>query len=131
VEVVDRRGPELLSDPWVARDDYLGLLLGARTWDEFRRAHIVGDGHQAGVLLDAQRNALLMYTSCGWFFNDLAGLETVQILRYAARAIDLYEQIGESPPVDDFLDVLAQARSNDPALGDGRQIWHDQVLHRP
>ena len=46
-------------------------------------------------ILDAQRNALLMYTSCGWFFNDLAGIETVQVLRYAARAIDLYRELGE------------------------------------
>ena len=90
-------------------------------WDDFAAEHIVGDGHRAGVLLDAQRNALLMYTSCGWFFNDLAGIETVQILRYAARAIDLYEQLGEKPPVDAVLDVLAQARSNDPAAGDGRR----------
>src|SRR5690606_29562800 len=99
-------------------------------WDDFAAEHITGDHHHAGLLLDAQRNALLMYTSCGWFFNDLAGIETVQVLRYAARAIDLYEQAGEEPPVDAFLDVLARARSNDPEAGDGRQIWYDQILPR-
>ena len=62
-----------------------GCCIGARTWDDFAGRHIIGDGHQAGVLLDAQRNAVLMYTSCGWFFNDLAGIETIQVLRYAAR----------------------------------------------
>ena len=72
-----------------------------------------------------------MYTSCGWFFNDLAGIETVQILRYAARAIDLYEQLGEKPPVDAVLDRLAEARSNDPAAGDGRLIWYEQVALPP
>jgi alpha-amylase/alpha-mannosidase (GH57 family) len=128
VELMEGLGRELLRDPWVARDDYLDLLLGARRWDDFAAEHIVGDGHRAGVLLDAQRNALLMYTSCGWFFNDLAGIETVQILRYAARAVDLYEQLGEKPPVEAVLDILAQARSNDPAAGDGRQIWYEQVL---
>ena len=128
VEVVDRRGPSLLSNPWAARDDYLALLIGARSWDDFAAAHIVSDGHEAGVLLDAQRNALLMYTSCGWFFNDLAGIETVQILRYAARAMDLYRQIGEDPPVDHFLRELAEAVSNDPDVGDGRRIWHERVL---
>ena len=71
-----------------------------------------------------------MYTSCGWFFNDLAGLETVQILRYAARAVDLYQELGEGPPVDDLLVALAEARSNDPHAGDGRQLWHDQVWPR-
>ena len=128
IEVVDRRGPELLRDPWTARDDYLGLLIGARSWEDFTTAHLVGDGHQAGVLLDAQRNALLMYTSCGWFFNDLGGTETVQILRYAARAMDLYRQLGEHPPEDAFLDLLSEARSNDPEVGDGRQVWQERVL---
>ena len=68
-----------------------------------------------------------MYTSCGWFFNDLAGLETVQILRYAARSMDLYRELGEEPPVEAFLAELSRARSNDPAEGDGRQIWKEQV----
>ncbi len=129
-EVFERRGAELLRDAWVARDAYLGFLLGAVSWEEFAAQHVAGDPHHAGLLLDAQRNALLMYTSCGWFFNDLAGIETVQVLRYAARAIDLYEQLGEAPPVDDFLKVLAQAVSNDPAVGDGRALWFAEVLPR-
>jgi hypothetical protein len=130
VEAFERLGVGLLAEPWAARDGYLDVLLGARSWDAFAAEHIVGDHHRAGVLLDAQRNALLMYTSCGWFFNDLAGIETVQILRYAARCIDLHQQLGESPPVDDFLAVLADAVSNDPAVGDGRRLWFTQVLPR-
>ena len=69
-----------------------------------------------------------MYTSCGWFFNDLAGIETVQVLRYAARAVDLYQQLGERPPVDAVVDALGSARSNDPAIGDGRRVWNERVL---
>jgi alpha-amylase/alpha-mannosidase (GH57 family) len=130
VALVDGRGATLLRDPWAARDDYLAVLIGARPWDDFSTQHVIGDEHHAGLLLDAQRNALLMYTSCGWFFNDLAGIETVQILRYAARAIDLYEQMGERPPVDAVLEVLARARSNDPAAGDGRRLWDARVLAR-
>jgi alpha-amylase/alpha-mannosidase (GH57 family) len=130
VGVMEGRGRTLLHDPWTARDAYLGLLIGAEGWDRFVAQHIVGDPHEAGVLLDAQRNALLMYTSCGWFFNDLAGIETVQVLRYAARAIDLYHQLGESPPVDAFLEVLAGAVSNDASVGDGRRLWFEQVLPR-
>ena len=63
-------------------------------------AGIDGDRVVAFTLLEAQRQAMLMYTSCGWFFHDLAGLETVQVLRYAARAIDLLEEVGETPPVE-------------------------------
>jgi alpha-amylase/alpha-mannosidase (GH57 family) len=130
VALVERRGRALLHDPWAARDAYLAVLIGATSWEAFAAEHVIGDHHHAGLLLDAQRNALLMYTSCGWFFNDLAGIETVQILRYAARAVDLYQQLGEAPPVDDLLASLADARSNDPEAGDGRQLWHERVWPR-
>ena len=126
-EVVERRGPGVLHDPWLARDAYAGVLVGARSWDDFAAEHVTGDPETARSLLEAQRFGLLMYTSCGWFFNDLAGIETVQILRYAARAMDAYRELGESPPVDAFLAVLGQAASNDPAAGDGRRIWAERV----
>ena len=103
------------------------VLVGAESWDDFASTHVIGDHSAARTLLEAQRFGLLMYTSCGWFFNDLAGIETVQILRYAARAMDLYRELGEEPDIDAFLDELAKARSNDPTAGDGRQIWCEQV----
>lgn len=132
-EAFERRGGDLYHDPWSARDAYLGVLLGATGWDDFSAAHLRpgADHHTAGVLLDAQRNLLLMYTSCGWFFDDLAGIETVQVLRYAARAVDLFRQVGEEPPEGAFLDVLAGARSNRPEAGDGARIWRSQVLPGP
>jgi hypothetical protein len=127
VAVMDTRGATLLRDPWAARDAYIGVLLGEVTLDAFAVEHVIGDITDALTLLEASRHALLMYTSCGWFFNDLAGLETLQILRYAARAMDLFREIGETAPVDAFLDVLAEAHSNDPDEGDGRRIWHRHV----
>ena len=69
-----------------------------------------------------------MYTSCGWFFHDLAGIETIQILRYAARALDLMADLGEAPPTDAFLDILDQAESNEPREGAGRQVWARHVV---
>jgi alpha-amylase/alpha-mannosidase (GH57 family) len=128
-EVMDRLGVALLDDPWLARDAYGDVVVGARTFDDFAAQFVVADGRaeEARTLLEAQRFGLLMYTSCGWFFNDLAGIETVQILRYAARAMDLYRELGEEPPLDHFLHDLGRARSNDPAAGDGRRIWAEQV----
>ena len=64
-----------------------------------------------------------MYTSCGWFFDDIAGIEAVQILRYAARAIELAEELFGSELEAGFLEVLACARSNDPEKGDGRKVY--------
>jgi alpha-amylase/alpha-mannosidase (GH57 family) len=127
VEVVERRGPQVLRDPWAARDAYLPVVMGWRDRDDFAAEHVVGDAVEAFTLLEAMRHAMAMYTSCGWFFNDLAGIETVQILRYAARVMDHLRELGEDPGEDQFLDVLAAAESNDPAEGDGRAIWARRV----
>jgi hypothetical protein len=70
---------------------------------------------------------LLMYTSCGWFFNDISGIETLQILRYAARALDLMAELGLPPARARFLEILAQARSNRTELGNGADIFRQSV----
>jgi alpha-amylase/alpha-mannosidase (GH57 family) len=127
VEVFERRGKAVLEDPWAARDAYVDVVLGARALDDFAAEHVTGDLVEALTLLEQQRHALLMYTSCAWFFWDLAGLETVQCLRYAARAIDLLVELGEEPPVDAFLARLAEARSNQPHEGNGADVWRHHV----
>jgi len=127
VEVFERRGGKVLPDPWAARDAYIDVILGARTVESFAIEHVTGDLVEALTLLEQQRHALLMYTSCAWFFWDLAGLETVQCLRYAARAMDLLAELGEDPPTASFLEVLGQARSNQPAEGNGVNVWRRHV----
>src|SRR5205085_2471919 len=61
-------------------------------------------------LLELQRNCLLMYTSCGWFFDELSGIETVQVLQYAGRAVQLAEELFGRPFEPAFLDRLAEAK---------------------
>jgi hypothetical protein len=126
-DVVDRRGRLLLRDPWAARDAYIEVLLGATTHAEFAAAHVVGDPVDAFTLLEALRSGMAMYTSCGWFFHDLAGLETVQVLRYAARVLDLLDDLGEPLPTAGLLAVLATARSNRPEEGTGADVWAAHV----
>ena len=91
IEVFDRRGHAVLHDPWAARDAYIDVVLGVLSIDEFTARWVRDQSPDATIdaltLLEAQRHAMLMYTSCGWFFNDIAGLETVQVMRYAARAV--------------------------------------------
>jgi hypothetical protein len=126
-EVFERRGAAVLRDPWAARDDYVRVLLGAVTKAEFAERHVTGGEVEAFTLLEAERHAMAMYTSCGWFFNDLAGLETVQVLRYAARAMDCLFELGETPPIGTFQDVIAQAESNQASEGNGRDVWERHV----
>ena len=127
-EVYERRGAEVMRDPWAARDDYLPVVMGWRDRDDFAGQHVVGDAVTAFTLLEAQRHAMAMYTSCGWFFNDLAGLETVQILRYAARVMDLLAELGEDSGESSFVESLRAGESNDPAEGDGGSIWRRRVV---
>ena len=126
-EVYERRGPFALADAWAARDDYVRVLIGATTREDFAEHWVRGDAVEAFTLLEAARHSMAMYTSCGWFFNDLAGLETVQDLRYAARAMDCLAELGEEPPLEELLALLATAESNVPEEGNGRQIWERHV----
>jgi alpha-amylase/alpha-mannosidase (GH57 family) len=107
----EEAGSELFADPWAARNDYINVILDpdhARLRDP-----------RALDLLEMQRSALLMFTSCGWFFSDLAGIETIQILRYAARVIELMDD----PPTEEFLALLAEAKSNQADKGNGADLF--------
>jgi hypothetical protein len=70
-----------------------------------------------------QRHAMLMYTSCGWFFDEISGIETVQVLQYAGRVIQLARQTGGEDLEPQFVETLARARSNIAEYGDGARIW--------
>ena len=131
VEIFETAGAQALHDPWAARDDYIEVMLD-RSDDNlqgFLAKHAIPQSSTTAVLelLEMQRNAMLMYTSCGWFFNDVSGIETVQVLHYAARVIQLAERVSGRPLELDFLERLGRARSNLPEHGDGRQIYEREV----
>lgn len=128
IEHFQNRGTDLFADPWSARNDYVQVLLNPASWPEFLAKHkkrILSPVEEvfARTLLEIQRNALLMYTSCGWFFSDLAGIETVQVMRYAARLIELQNQLGFDTPRTTFLETMASAKSNDPSNENGADIF--------
>ncbi|MFW5876283.1 MAG: DUF3536 domain-containing protein [Myxococcota bacterium] len=130
----ERVAGALLRDPWAARDDYVDVVLdrSSHRSDAFLERHAlrslsVEERVRVWQLLEMQRHAMLMYTSCGWFFDDLAGIETVQVMQYAARALQLGEGLFGDALEAPFLDRLAEARSNVPGEGDGRDIWERHV----
>ena len=124
---------DLFIDPWAARGDYIELIIDRdRSPDLFLNNHAPRslrpeDKRRALGFLELQRSAMLMYASCGWFFNDISGIETLQILKYARRAIEWMEQWGLPPVQDHFLEILAQARSNRAELGNGADIYRKFV----
>jgi len=120
-------------DPWQARDDSIGLILDQHhSREEFLRGHasrwLSAEAQWSALAyLELQRMLLLMYTSCGWFFNDISGIETIQILKYACRAIDLMEQLGLPSVRGRFLEILSEAKSNRPEMGTGADIYRRVV----
>jgi alpha-amylase/alpha-mannosidase (GH57 family) len=130
----ERKAGEIFRDPWRARNEYIRVILNRAPdiRDKFfgeQASHALTENEKliALKLLEMQRHALLMYTSCGWFFDELSGIETTQVIQYAARTLQLYERIfGESiEPM--FLDRLAAAKSNIPEHQDGRVIYEKFV----
>jgi alpha-amylase/alpha-mannosidase (GH57 family) len=125
---------ELLKEPWTARNDYIYLILdrSADNREKFFSRHASRElGEQERIvvlkLMELQRHAMLMYTSCGWFFDEISGIESVQVLQYAARAIQLAKDILGADLEPGFLELLAHAKSNIPEHSDGRAVYNKFV----
>jgi hypothetical protein len=132
--IYETRLKEYFRDPWASRDDYIRVILdrseesrAAFFADHAIRALEPGEQVTALKLLEMQRHALLMYTSCGWFFDELSGLETVQVIHYAGRALRLAEECSGEVLEPEFLQHLAAAKSNLPEHGNGAQIYEKSV----
>ena len=131
----EKAGSGLFCDPWKARDEYIDVILD-RSHENvcafFKRNCKESLSKQDQVvalkLLEMQRHAMLMYTSCGWFFDELSGLETVQVIQYAGRAVQLADSLNLEPPLEPgFLERLARAPSNLPEHRDGEKIYEEFV----
>jgi alpha-amylase/alpha-mannosidase (GH57 family) len=140
VPLTEAEGAKLFKDVWEARDEYIEVVLerSPQAVERFFRKHqahalSVPERVTALELMELQRHTQLMFTSCGWFFDDLSGIETVQIIDYAARVLQLAREVfgeeaaGLEPA---FLTRMAEAHSNVAAAGDGATIYRDQVAAR-
>jgi alpha-amylase/alpha-mannosidase (GH57 family) len=130
----EEKAKEFLKDPWAARNDYIGVVLdrSPATLCRFLAQHSLrqlNENERITVwkLMELQRHAMLMYTSCGWFFDELSGIETVQVMQYAGRAVQLAEELFGDNRECKFIAKLSQAKSNIPELGDGGRIYQKFV----
>ncbi len=130
----EAEGAALFQDPWEARSAYVDLVrdLSHTAREAFFARHaarpLTPDEERRALLhLELQRHLLMSFTSCGWFFDDIAGLEPVQVLRYAARACQIARTLGLPDPEPALVEVLGAARGNTPQAPDGGAVWREQV----
>jgi alpha-amylase/alpha-mannosidase (GH57 family) len=137
VPLTQYEGAKIFNDVWAARDGYIEAMLDhspqqvERFFRKFQTGPLTVQERILGLeLMEMQRHAQLMYTSCGWFFDDISGIETVQVIAYAARVLQLAKEIfgDEAATLEPaFLAALAEAHSNVAAAGDGATIYREQV----
>jgi len=80
------------------------------------------------MLLELERMKMYSQTSCGWFFSDISGIETVQILLYASRCISIYREITGINLEQKFKDILRKAPGNRVEFPNGEVVYEKLVL---
>ncbi|MEG4445546.1 DUF3536 domain-containing protein [Microcoleus sp. AT9_B5] len=135
IPIYEEAGRKLLCDPWKARDEYIEVIRdrSPANVDSFLERHQVrpldaGEQVDALRLLEMQRHTLLMFTSCGWFFEEISRPEGVQILRYAARALELAGEVTGVQLEKDFVDRLALVPSNVDYFKTGAEVYRKLVV---
>ncbi|MCB2180495.1 MAG: DUF3536 domain-containing protein [Desulfobulbaceae bacterium] len=135
IRLYAREAAAFFSDPWKARNLYLDVIMDRS--EESKKAFLEKTAaktlsreelKKVWRLLEMQRNAMLMFTSCGWFFDEISGIEPVQILCYAARAIELANYFSRKNLEESFLEQLSGAVSNIETMGNGADIYRKFVL---
>lgn len=131
--IFETEGAKYFVNPWDARNKYIQVILdrNEKNLKKYLKEVLLPDKQECKVealkLLEIQRQAMLMYTSCGWFFAEISGIETTQIMKYAARAMQLASDFCEKDIESEFLNILAQAKSNIAEFGTGKDVYEKFV----
>ena len=128
--IYEREAASYIRHPWQARDDYIRVILdrSPETVETFLSQHLIREVSKKDrvkllKLLEMQRHAMLMFTSCGWFFDDISGIETVQVMQYASRALQLASEVSGEDLEPDYLAILENAPSNVAEFKNGAEVW--------
>jgi len=130
IAIFKKNGKKYFLNPELARNNYINVILDRSEssvksfQEEFLMPDLTDeDKVKAMELLEIQRHAMLMYTSCGWFFSEISGIETVQIMKYAARVMQLAKDFVKKDLESRFLEILDEAQSNLPEYGTGKDVY--------
>jgi len=101
---------------------------------EFLSKHLgsIGEREGASILsaLEAERMRMFMYTSCGWFFNDISGVETKQVISFAIRAAELAGNLSDWDIMSDLLTDLEKAEGNSKEYPNARVTAEREIMHK-
>lgn len=133
-EVFEHETSHFLKNPWQARNEYIDVMLdpSEESRKQFlkkqQKKHLSAvDQTKLWNLLEAEKFSLFMYTSCGWFFDELSGIEPVQVMKFALRAMELTQPYHKKEIEGPILKILARAKSNHPEHGTGEDIFNKFV----
>ncbi len=130
ISIYNKNAKKYFKNPDDARNNYINVILDRSDLsvksfqDEFFVQGLDSEQKvRAMELLEIQRHAMLMYTSCGWFFSEISGIETVQIMKYAARVMQLAKSFIKKDLEEHFLELLENAKSNINEFGSGKDVY--------
>ncbi len=133
-EVYERETSRFFRDPWEARDGYIDVMLDGSEKNKKRflsdytkKTANATEEKMIWDLLEAEKFSLFMYTSCGWFFDEVSGIEPVQVMKFALRAMELVQPYYQREIEGQFLKILRQAKSNIPEQGNGEDVFNNLV----
>jgi alpha-amylase/alpha-mannosidase (GH57 family) len=128
--IYEMLGREYFKDVWEARNDYIDLILDNSSdninnfFVRHSKRELNSDEKELCLnMLEMQKYSMYMFTSCGWFFADISGLETKKILEYSKRAVEFGESLSGLDLKSGFLDELKKAHSNIPEFVNGKEIY--------
>ena len=134
IGVYQERMTRYHADPWKLRNEYIDVINDRSTENvenfitkSTGRVLELDDKITFLKLLEMQRNAMLMYTSCGWFFDNIAGIETLQVMQYAARSMQLCQEVQDWDLVPEFKTMLEKAPANLRPFTNGREVYEAYV----
>ena len=132
VPLYEQEMKKYTSDPWKVRNEYIDVLFdrSQENMNNFLDTHFgkeltrSAEAIKVLKLLEMQLHAMLMYTSCGWFFDEVTGIESMQDVFYASRAVQLAEDISQKDLETNFIKLLEQAPSNIPEFGNAATAYN-------
>lgn len=130
--IYEKEGHRYFKDVWEARNDYIHIVLNReeenvqKVLERNARHELSHEEKKSALkLLEMQRNSLLMYTSCGWFFDEISGIETVQVIQYAAKSMQIAQEISNEDLESEFVKLVQKAPSN--VMGTGEKVYSEFV----